>query len=400
MGRVFESLPPAQSANRSTRGQTLPQEERIHSDRRLPAITGLRIFAALAVYASHIGAPQGSPPAVRAFFESGYCGVTIFFVLSGFVLSFNYFEELRSLNPRRIYDFFVARFARVYPLYLLVLLYLVLRQHSAAVDVAGWWRHAIAIQAWEPSDADAYAFNGPAWSISVEFFLYATFPLLIPALARLRGSRALLGAAGAVALAMTAAAVWFVLTGKGGLGPDSAHRWLYRTPFTRLGDFVLGILAARLFLEWRGRASISRFGAPLATGAALLIVVLMAWPALLLTPWSWDLAYALPAVALIFGLVLAQQGVLARLLSLPAIVLLGEASYAFYLVHSPAIGYLGAGAWASGLSASIVASEAMTLGLIAALAVGLHLAIELPARKLLRRKLQPRERLSALPATE
>ena len=56
---------------------------------RLPALTGLRILAALAVYASHLGPPHGSPKLLSTFMESGYMGVTLFFTLSGFVLAIN-----------------------------------------------------------------------------------------------------------------------------------------------------------------------------------------------------------------------------------------------------------------------------------------------------------------------
>jgi peptidoglycan/LPS O-acetylase OafA/YrhL len=367
----------------------------IHSDRRLPALTGLRIAAALAVYASHIGAPAGSPAFLQAFFASGYCGVTVFFVLSGFVLAFNYFEDMRQPNLGSAYDFFVARFARVYPLYLLVLLYVVLHEHASGTDVSLWWQHALALQAWDASDAHAYAFNGPGWSIGVEFFLYACFPLLVPLVAKLRTPRALLGAAAIVALAIFALVAWFVVSGKGDLSwldPASAHRWLYRTPLTRLGDFVLGMLAARAFVQIGGRGAVVRLCRLLAPAAAALIVLEMAWPSLTFSAWSWDVAYAVPGVVLIFALALAPAGWLARGLSLPFIVLLGEASYAFYLVHSPAISLLGAGQWDSGVSGSLIALEALNLGLILAVAVGLHLTVERPARRHIRRLLSRRPR--------
>jgi peptidoglycan/LPS O-acetylase OafA/YrhL len=353
----------------------------------------MRIAAALAVYASHVGPPQGSPAPLNAFFGSGYCGVTIFFVLSGFVLAFNYFEDMRRLEPGAVYDFFVARFARVYPLYLLVLLYLVVRQHALGGEADGWWQHVLALQAWDPNDVDAYAFNGPGWSIGVEFFLYACFPLLVPLLARLRVPRDVLLTAGAVALAMVGLVVWFVVAGKGDLpwtDGGSAHRWLYRTPLTRLGDFLLGILVARLFVQIGGRAGVARLGHWLAPAAALALVGLMAWPDLLFTAWSWDVAYAIPAAVLIFGLAVAPTGWLARGLALPVVVLLGEASYAFYLVHSPAISFLGAGAWSERVSGSIVALEAFNVAAIAMLAVGLHLFVERPSRRWLRRRLSIR----------
>jgi peptidoglycan/LPS O-acetylase OafA/YrhL len=361
----------------------------IHSDRRLPSITGLRLFAALAVYLSHIGAPHEAPTALATFFASGYAGVTVFFVLSGFVLAYNYFEQVRRPDAATIYNFFVARFARVYPLYLAVLAYVLVRQHALGIGTDEWWQHLLALQAWNGDVNVAYAFNGPAWSISVEFFLYACFPLLIPLVAKLDSPRRLLLAGAAVALTMATLAAWFVTTGHAALpttDPGSAHRWIYRMPLPRLGDFLLGILAARLFVHVVGRPGVRQTGRWLAPLAGAAIVALMAWPALRSTAWSYDLAYGLPAVLLIFALAAAPAGWLSRGLSIPAVVLLGEASYAFYLVHSPAIAFLGAGQWREAVSGSLVALEVFNLAVILALAVGLHLSLERPARRWLRRK--------------
>ena len=127
----------------------------------------------------------------------------------------------------------------------------------------------------------------------------------------------------------------------------------------------------------------------------------MAWPALFYTAWSWDIAYAVPAVILIFGLAAAPAGWLARTLSLPLIVLLGEASYAFYLVHVPAISFLGAGQWGSQeISVSMVFLEGLNLGVVAVLAVGLHFTIERPARRYLRRHLSRRDGRESADATK
>ncbi len=356
---------------------------------RLPALTGLRIFAALAVYASHIGPPASSPLAMQSFFEAGYSGVTVFFVLSGFVLALNYFEDFRRPTAGGTYRYFVARIARVYPLYLLVVLYIIVRHNALGESMAGWWQHLLAIQAWHPDLLVAYNFDPPGWSIGVEFFLYACFPLIVPLTARLRSPRALLVAAGAIVLAMAALAGWFDFGPNGGYPWDggSAHRWLYRSPLARLGDFTLGILAARLYLQTRDRGSITRAGPVLAVAAAATLIGLMCWKGLLMTPWSWDLAYAVPAVVCIFGLAVAPLGLLARLLSIPFIVLLGEASYAFYLVHWPALQFLAGGQWAATTTMTTVAYEAFTLGAILALAIGLHLMVERPARTYVKRAL-------------
>ena len=372
--------------NRGSQAPSEPIPERAIT--RLPALTGLRIFAALAVYASHVGPPHGVSSGLKAFFESGYMGVTLFFILSGFVLTINYFDRLLHPTAQAIQRFAVARFARIYPLYILILFYILVRQHAFGGSIGGWWEHVLMVQAWDTNLAQTYNFDGPAWSLSVELFLYASFPILVLILARLRTTRIVLLAVTSIALAMTALTTWFVLTNRAQLpwvNPQSAHHWLYVIPITRLGDFALGILTARLYVQLRDSTPITRAGGPLTVVATLVIVALMAWPANVYSAWSWDIAYAIPGIALIFGLAIAPSSVPARLLSLPALVLLGESSYAFYLIHQPGLEYFDAGRWAVALSMTTVLYEALTLGAIICLAIGLHIAVERPARLYIRR---------------
>src|SRR4051794_18365339 len=86
----------------------------------LRALTGLRFVAALQVLLYHVYAPgsASAPGWVRALAGSGYVGVGLFFVLSGFVLAYNYLEPMEAgeVSPR---EFWAARLARIYPVYLL-----------------------------------------------------------------------------------------------------------------------------------------------------------------------------------------------------------------------------------------------------------------------------------------
>ncbi len=385
--RVIATSPTSESV---PRGSAAHGNVSVGSDGtpRLPALSGLRILAALAVYMSHVGPPHNAPLVLKSFIEAGYMGVTIFFVLSGFVLALNYFESLYAPKPRDIWSYAVARVARIYPLYILILFYIIVHRHAFGESITGWWEHVLAIQAWSGSLAEAYGFNGPAWSVSVEFFLYACFPVLVVVLGRLRNLRDVLVASGFVLLMMTGLTVWFAATGRGSLpwiDPASAHRWLYRTPLTRLGDFTLGILAARLYVQARTRAAIIKVCGWLLIVACVLIAGLMAWPANLFSVWSWDLVYAVPAVVVIFGLAMTPKGGPARLLSLPLVVLLGESSYAFYLIHQMALGYLGANRWSVGTSPTTIIYEMLVLGAILCTAVGLHVVVERPARRYIRR---------------
>lgn len=316
--------------------------------------------------------------------------MTVFFVLSGFVITHTYAEHFRDgLRRRALWSYCVARFARVYPLYLLVLLAVTAPMGWQELGRADWWLHALALQAWHPDGTLALGYNGPGWSISVELFLYACFPLIAwLLLPRLRTRGALLVALALVAAALVALTLAFPL-GRSDppYGPDSAFRWLYRNPACRLGDFLLGALCARLHRALDGPADARlrlRLGRACALLGAAATVSLMSWPAHYRTAPSFDLSYALPAAAIVLGLALAPSTLAARALASAPLVLLGEASYALYLTHQALI-----------LRAFPVTSVprlwwplvGFSVVLLVALAIGVHLLVERPARTWLRRLL-------------
>lgn len=359
---------------------------------KLPALTGLRILAAFAVYFAHIGPPRGAPAPVATLMETGYVGVTVFFVLSGFVLAINYFDAMGRLDAATTWRYAVARLARIYPLYLVVLFLVLVDWSSHGRTIGAWWEHVLMVQAWDPDQSRALAYNGVAWSVSVEALLYASLPLLVPVLARLQRARSLLITGLAVIVVLAALAAWFTATGRASLpwaNPSSAFRWLYRTPLTRLGDFMLGIIAARLWVLWRAHPRAGRVGGALALVGGAGIGAQMMWPGELYTAWSWDLAYAVPTAALLLGLALAPAGMLARGLSTRVMVLLGESSYAFYLIHRQVIYHTLANHWRGQLSVHTFARELIIfLGVLAA-AIALHLLFERPLRRAIRARLDP-----------
>jgi peptidoglycan/LPS O-acetylase OafA/YrhL len=120
-------------------------------------------------------------------------------------------------------------------------------------------------------------------------------------------------------------------------------------------------------------------------GVAVVLVV-MSIPAITFTAWSYDAVMMVPWAFVFLGLVWAPRTVLARFLATPVMVLLGESSYAFYLLHqfivafSPRAGTGVVGLWVT---------WAIALVLTSFIAVGVHLLFEQPVRGLLRRWLDP-----------
>lgn len=352
-------------------------------NRDIPGLTGLRYIAALMVFVSHYPIPYLGG-AFRRMTDSGYIGVTFFFILSGFVLGYNYLDSFESRAPGHTVGYLVARFARVYPLYLFCSLLAWLLQGAHAPMLI----HLFALQAWSSDIYTAFGLDAPAWSISVEAFFYVSFPAIVIALhasGLIRTERRIAVCMGAIVAIMLGLAAWFTVTGRADLSmldPRSAHRWLYRTPLTRALDFILGVLAAAWYLRFSKRL-VGRRGWTMAAYLSIALVLAMsAWKPMLFSAFSWDAAYAVPFLVLIVSTAMRQESMLAKFLSSPLMITLGNSSFAFYLIH-----VLMRAIYAqtpTGLLPEL-AFYAMFLMLVTLVSIGLHVGIEKPCRNLIRR---------------
>jgi peptidoglycan/LPS O-acetylase OafA/YrhL len=366
----------------------------------LAALTGVRFLAAAQVVLFHSVSQrlEHAPPMLSSLLSAGYTGVSLFFVLSGFVLAYNYLSPGQT-GLSRTKEFLAARVARVYPVYLVgVLLALpgfglkLLRDdqpESALLSDLPVVLSALTLtQAWIPSFA--CQLNCPGWSLSVEAFFYAMFPLLALALAS-RSRRSLLTIASSC-WALSVALGWGYVRGDpDGLGAAHLHSdalWLNVlkfNPLVRLPEFVIGMSAGLFFLrepDFLGRKS------SLVSVCALgmILVSLIASTHLPYPVMHNGLLTVLFAV-LIYSLA-AGQGPLVTFLSTPVMTLLGETSYALYIVHVPLyplfrrIGSL-LGDWVVATPAFLI----VYLGGAVLVSIVMLKRLEEPARKALRRRL-------------
>jgi peptidoglycan/LPS O-acetylase OafA/YrhL len=360
---------------------------------RIESLTGLRWCAALAVFLSH-NVPGGKTPLIiSTFFSSGYIGVTLFFVLSGFVLTVTYGNVMAEPRITNIWNYAVARIARVMPLYWLILLLVAVVWifFGPAATTAGLWWHFLAIQAWSGDLKLAYSWNSPGWSVGVELFLYAMFPILVLLTGALTSTRKVVILAIFVVAAMATLVIFFHVTGNDRLpwtDPASAHRWLYRSPLTRLGDFTLGICGALIYARERDRPNLIKAAPLVAAAMSILILGLMTVPQLLDSSLSYDLVYAVPGAVLILSLALSPHQGIARFLGSVALVALGELSYAFYLIHVPVGGqFQNWGVSPHGFTPVGTTVLVLILLFLIAVSWGLHVSFERPARIFLRKHL-------------
>jgi peptidoglycan/LPS O-acetylase OafA/YrhL len=348
----------------------------------IPALTGLRFFAALMVFFSHYPI-AGINEDIGRFFASGYSGVTFFFVLSGFIIAYNYLDRFETNPASNTPRYLWARFCRVYPIYFLTMAFVYLQQGGQGpVSV-----YVLALQSWHPNIYVIGGLNGPAWSISVEAFLYLTFPLLLPLFNKLgvfQNKGRLVTLVLLIIFAQFAAAVYLSMPPRDLLSPadpNSSHRWLYNFPLLRIMDFSLGILAAIYFSRHVKSGASEKPWRLISYASIAVVLAVMASKNLYYSAYSWDAAYAGAFTLLILSLAMDQQSRLSKALSTKKIVFLGEASFAFYMIHMIAAPIFAAKA--PGSFVTNVIFEMFFLGLIMTMSVGLHVAVEKPCRDFL-----------------
>lgn len=178
-----------------TRSRTAPPRTDAPPPRttRLDSLTGLRFPAALLVFAHHAFLPI---PPLRLladdateyrlagwFTQAGGLGVTFFFVLSGFVLTWSARDRDTTTG------FWRRRFVKIYPNYVvtwaLALSLFALYYTSAGVAVANLFM----VQVWWPEFMTNFSVNAPSWSLAVEAVFYLCFPALLAGFRRIDPGR-------------------------------------------------------------------------------------------------------------------------------------------------------------------------------------------------------------------
>lgn len=403
--------------------------------KNIPALTGLRFLAALTVILAHgiIAMAQftDGPRLVHALSTFSAFGMSLFFVLSGFVIHYTYHDKI--WRPDGFYNFIVARFARLYPVYILLILVELALTWRAAVPLGVGYRlstlpyYLTLTQSWAyglARDVSLVLQFGPiaqvSWSISTEWWFYLAYPMLLLALMRLRRPVPIAAAAivfivaAAVLLAALKSFHWPVSAFMGNIfgeiadGRDASTQantfffWLvYFSPYVRIFEFAVGCFSAHFYLQRvtaAARPANETFGIvlTLCAVAAIVIVHLLIFvpgflpfeaPFLALPP-QLSFGFA-PGCALLIYCCARYRNALVRPFSSRVFVTLGDASYSIYLLHMAFFIYFRLPPIES--SPANMALRFLALAgvvvLIFATSLVLFRLVEMPARKALRRLL-------------
>ena len=239
--------------------------------RELAGLTSLRFFAALYVLLFHT---RGGDK----WFSRGFTGVTLFFVLSGFVLAYNYPRVDRGERKR----FYISRVARIYPLYVVafllgvpVFLHSIGPGHTAYMVTSGI-AFLLLVHTWYPPFH--WVYNASAWTLAAEAFFYAIFPFAVAWVAKLIGARqqrwklfVALFYVGVLLPAIYADLIW--MPAQPARGMHIHH--VFSLPVFHLCEFLIGIVFGLRFLHHK---PVFRGGAVLAAVVFLVACLVVSAP--------------------------------------------------------------------------------------------------------------------------
>ncbi|NZD62534.1 acyltransferase [Rhizobium sp. WYCCWR 11290] len=328
----------------------------------IPSLDGLRGVAALLVVEAHIGFifPITAPHLVTLGDEA----VGLFFALSGFLMAHLYGS--RPLTRENVLDFLVSRFARIYPVYLVAVIFVAMLSSMQNLDfvqpIVGstdFVRHVFLLGS-----------SGVFWSIPPEIQFYLLFPALWLCLAQPhRYSGMIVGLT-----------VVVVVDGLVEL-PGPGIMLVSKLPY-----FLFGALAGMMHSYWKSWIPSALTG----VSTLFLLAVFFAYRHILpgFSPEFWGLQSAV-AAAVIVGLVARQPPISARVLAAAPVRFFGKISFSLYLFHVP-IMFL-----ARLTFDALMPEPALVVVTLCVAVVGawfIHETIEVPGRRLLVRLWQDNRR--------
>jgi len=310
----------------------------------IKALSGLRIVAAVWVVLFHfrpwldVSAP-GFRSALAPVINCGAQGVDLFFILSGFVLTWNYLDRMgESFSMKATLHFLWLRLARVWPVYVvtlhLALAWIIFTLYvghlpspvADQLSAVSYARQVLLVQLWFQPFFDGSSWDGPAWSISAEWLAYLLFGVVVLAIFRIARATRVRGLLWLAVAACLPPTLLLLATGHF----YTPWSWLPRIVM----QFTAGALACaavrKMQLSEAGQRRAGYLSVVLCAGIIGILYFLDAYPVAKVSDSSGlvDVLFVPLVASLAVGI-----GSLPRLLSTRIMVYGGYNSFSLYMVH-------------------------------------------------------------------
>ena len=312
---------------------------------RIDSLQAVRALAFLGIFVSHSELSS----------QLGAWGVSVFFVLSGFLMVFTYAGKELATSPRDAFRFSVGKIKKLYLLHIVMMAVAIPWEikksglETSARAVGLWLIKIISsvslLQSWVPTWTVFGSFNGVAWFLSAMFFIYFVFPFILK---RIRSYTNVVNAVKAMLvtyglmIAFTFATRNVVIIST---YPDNCYWTAYTFPVLRIGDFILGCNLGWLYLNRYDRNKTKSISA---TIAEILIFVLIGISAYIYSSqkiligqnWFKYTNLWIPTSILLVWLFAVNKGKVSRVMTNNITIWIGNISPITFLIHGMVIIYV------------------------------------------------------------
>lgn len=308
---------------------------------RFSSLQALRALAFIGIFLYHAGSP--------IFWSS--LGVSVFFVMSGFLMIYNYSDKQMCINLLDNIKFSICKINKLYDLHIITMLSTILiviwsLLRSAETSLCSFinlatqiFLNVFLIQTWVPHADTGVSLNGVAWFLSVMMFLYMIFPSI---LIFIRNHNVKYLAITCSLIIISQIFSCFLLLQVFDVNSQFYTWFMYLFPVFRFGDFYIGCCLGKYILTKRFRGGICfDILVILLTTFVFYFKYLKSNSLLYLAIYNWtSLWIVLSVLWLLSGL--NKKGVIIHILNNKLLIELGNiTSYAF-LIHFVVINYFNA----------------------------------------------------------
>lgn len=295
--------------------------------KKIDSLQALRCIAFLGVASSHCGLSL-----------LGAWSVSVFFVLSGFLMMHAYQNRPLECSLKNNLLFALKKIKKLYPLYLITTIAMIVIQHSFNTKVI--LIDLFLVQSWFPKEDIYYSYNGVAWFCSDMLFIYFMFPVVQKVIGKFKHKKS------AIITILTIVAVLSVLTVsfrlcKNLYGSMNTTWLIYVFPISRLWDFVAGCCLYYIYAN--SKNDLSKINA---TFWEIIAIIFLAVSQLLYyynakhESGDYLIYFYLPSAISCVYLFTIKRGVFTKLLCNKIFIFIGNFSGYAFLLHRPVMEFL------------------------------------------------------------
>lgn len=305
-------------------------------------LNSLRFFAVVFIFLSHLSfftQYDNLKFIFNNYFYEGYFGVTFFFLLSGFVLSYNYYNKINNISLKKVVLFTKKRLAHVYPVHVITLLISLPLLYkdiflSPMKNLVKFVMNILLLQSFIPKESIYFSFNAVSWNLSSLLLFYVMFSAILVLIKKITKDENRKVYALIILLILTELILAIVFKN------NRHNHWLiYISPFYRLIDCTIGILVSIIYLKNKNK-NVNMFTINIMEFLSIIILAIALFKFRDVSQiYRYGVYYA-PFLCIIIYVYSFQAGIISRVLKSRLLNYLGKISFSFYMIHQLVIRYI------------------------------------------------------------